>query len=683
MAGSSENAQATFAINLGGDAAEVSEEAAAELEKLRETIHGAEDSVKQMRSALRSLRGESDEVKGAKAQLNAMVDAERNKISAANLQLLKQGQTYDKLAADARKLAAAKAEADKQMKADALAKAKESADRAKNALEKTKEGTEKLGKAIDLAGGPIADLKGSFSSLEGVLGGAEGVMGAVGFAFAGLIAACVALTAALVAGAIAFVRFVVVGADAARSLNLVREAATGSAENARNLGTQVDALAARVATGKEKLNDLAASLARTRLSGQAIVDTFNAVGQASAAMGDDVGNTIKGIITRGQQAQRIQINPLELQGTGLSFKGIASELAAQLKIGTKEAEAALFEGRVKLEDGAKALRAAVEKRFGEINARKLLTLDVQAQKFRERLGALTADVNLEPLLKGLDTLQHLFDGSTVTGATLKTMITTIGNTIGPAFEKVAPIVAAFFKGLVIGALDVAIAFLKMKKFIVDALGGSDLLKGFDVVGAAVLAGKIAVYGLVAAVGVLGAAFALSTAPIWASAAALYGIYRALKWVWDTVSNIDWKEIGTGIVDGIVNGLEAGATFMVKSIEGLADKAKDAFKGALGIHSPSKVFAEYGQHTAEGYAEGVEDGAPRAAAAASAMAPSPGGGGASGGGGGRVINVTINVQGGGGGQEVAKQLSEPSFLAQLTKAIEDAVLGAGVPTQGAT
>jgi uncharacterized protein (DUF111 family) len=149
-------------------------------------------------------------------------------------------------------------------------------------------------------------------------------------------------------------------------------------------------------------------------------------------MGDEVGKQLENIITRGQMAQRVQINPLELQGSGLQFKDIAGQLAANLHIGVEQAKAALFEGRVKLDDGAKAIRDAVDKRFGEINAKKLLDLGVQAEKFKEKLTALTADVKLEPLLKGIDELSHLFDNTTVSGAALKQLVTFLGDQIGPA-----------------------------------------------------------------------------------------------------------------------------------------------------------------------------------------------------------------------------------------------------------
>jgi hypothetical protein len=44
----------------------------------------------------------------------------------------------------------------------------------------------------------------------------------------------------------------------------------------------------------------------------------------------------------------------------------------------------------------------------------------------------------------------------------------------------------------------------------------------------------------------------------------------------------------------------------------------------------------------------------------------------------VGGIAIHVDG--GGKDVAKQLSDPSFIAQLTQALKDALLAAGVPTE---
>jgi hypothetical protein len=669
-----ESAESRFAINLDGNTADVSSRFSSEVEQLRQRIASSTDMVKQMASACRALRGDSDAVAKAKGELKAKLDAERDAISKANLALLQQGTTYEKVAGEAKDLAEQKKKLDAELKS--------------KAVEEAKSRTDAMTNAVRVAGGPVETLRGKFDALEGVLSGTGGVMGAVTLAVAGTVAAIAALAGVIVAATVAFVKFVAEGANTARSMNLVREAATGSAENAKNLGTQVDALAAKVPTAKNELNELAVRLDRTRLSGQAIVDTFNAVGQTSAAMGDEVGKQLENIITRGQMAQRIQINPLELQGSGLQFKDIAGQLAANLNIGVEQAKAALFEGRVKLDDGAKAIRDAVDKRFGEINARKLLDLGVQAEKFKEKLTALTSDVKLEPLLKGFDTLSHLFDSTTVSGAALKQLVTFLGDQIGPAFQAAAPIAAQFFKGMVIASLEVTIGFLKLKKQFKETFG-SDTLKDLDLAGVALK--------YYAGLGRL-------VADAFDRMAAAMRLFGDVK---DTLANA--KGLGTSITDGVVDGVESGTGKVTSVVGELAAKVKAAFAGPLEIHSPSRVFKRQGNALPEGVAGGVVEREGVAVSAVDRMAEQVARAGATGGGfasahgfvemaatppttapapgarGAAASSTRIDVGGiaihvDGGGKDVAKQLSDPSFIAQLTQALKDALLAAGVPTE---
>jgi hypothetical protein len=74
--------------------------------------------------------------------------------------------------------------------------------------------------------------------------------------------------------------------------------------------------------------------------------------------------------------------------------------------------------------------------------------------------------------------------------------------------------------------------------------------------------------------------------------------------------------------GLVAGITGGASTVVSAITGVATSAIGAAKDALGIHSPSKVFADIGDNTAAGFAEGVEEGAPEAKTALESMVEPP-------------------------------------------------------------
>ena len=92
--------------------------------------------------------------------------------------------------------------------------------------------------------------------------------------------------------------------------------------------------------------------------------------------------------------------------------------------------------------------------------------------------------------------------------------------------------------------------------------------------------------------------------------------------------IGWfKDAGSWLVDAgknIVQGLIDGATSLLSRLgdfflDALPGWVKDPFKEALGIHSPSRVFAEYGQNIGQGLVDGVQSMSAQVQAATSGLA----------------------------------------------------------------
>ncbi|MEI6001129.1 phage tail protein [Paraburkholderia bengalensis] len=67
------------------------------------------------------------------------------------------------------------------------------------------------------------------------------------------------------------------------------------------------------------------------------------------------------------------------------------------------------------------------------------------------------------------------------------------------------------------------------------------------------------------------------------------------------------EAGKNVVQGLINGIGSMISSAVSKAKELASSVKNAVTGFLGIHSPSRVFAEIGQFTAEGFGNGFEEG----------------------------------------------------------------------------
>jgi phage-related protein len=162
------------------------------------------------------------------------------------------------------------------------------------------------------------------------------------------------------------------------------------------------------------------------------------------------------------------------------------------------------------------------------------------------------------------------------------------------------------------------------------------------------------------------------------------VSEALSTVWNAIASVfsvdQATSIATGLIEGLIGGITGGAARVADSLKAVGQGAIDGVKGILGIASPSKVMAELGGHTAEGFAQGVDAGSGASQGALeSAVAPPTAatGGGGGGGGGGVTINVgglTITI-GAGASPETAEKVAEllPSAIA---RAFEDIALQLG-------
>jgi TP901 family phage tail tape measure protein len=99
------------------------------------------------------------------------------------------------------------------------------------------------------------------------------------------------------------------------------------------------------------------------------------------------------------------------------------------------------------------------------------------------------------------------------------------------------------------------------------------------------------------------------------------IPQICKAIFDVFTAFRWLDIGKHIVDGLWNGIKSGWTAMLNKVKGLVDLLPKAVKAILGIHSPSKVFAEIGLNVCQGLANGITENAGLAEDAAQQMAGS--------------------------------------------------------------
>ena len=77
-------------------------------------------------------------------------------------------------------------------------------------------------------------------------------------------------------------------------------------------------------------------------------------------------------------------------------------------------------------------------------------------------------------------------------------------------------------------------------------------------------------------------------------------------IWDTITSIDWLQLGVDIVKGLINGLTSMGGALWDAAQNIAKSAFNAIKSFFGIASPSKLMQfEIGPYIPKGLALGIE------------------------------------------------------------------------------
>jgi hypothetical protein len=90
------------------------------------------------------------------------------------------------------------------------------------------------------------------------------------------------------------------------------------------------------------------------------------------------------------------------------------------------------------------------------------------------------------------------------------------------------------------------------------------------------------------------------------------IAERLDEAWNAALDMDWGQVGWGIIEGMANGVISGASTLIGAVVDAAVSAYQAALAALGIASPSKLFMGIGEMTMEGMAVGIRKAAGLAA-----------------------------------------------------------------------
>lgn len=387
-------------------------------------------------------------------------------------------------------------------------------------------------------------------------------------------------------------------------------------ESAANRAAKEVEKAALAGKATDALKIAAASAAEEMRKQAGVVDSLRTKSDAAALAQNRLVGTLRALETQQSvAAARIKAGiAKELDGAKVAIEKAGKESET---FGSKLSKSLdkINPGIKKVALGALGLTAAIV-----AGGAKLLSL---------------AGIKFDAITGALDDVKTMLTDGSSAAQGLKTIADVLFGPLLGDSAKVSAYVKEMFKGLVYGALLVVLAVLRLRNEILKSMSPETRaqIKAvtdhiFSLEGAFQIGTAVAV-GLVVALVVLTAAlvvFAIAElAALWpillivAAVAAVIAIFlywgEIVAWlgeVWDGIVAFvkripeAWLAAAKAMIDGIINGIKNGATAVYTALKDLALGGLKSFTGALGISSPSKVFAVQGRFIGEGVVQGIDD-----------------------------------------------------------------------------
>ena len=543
------------------------------LQSLQSQIDKDTKSLAQMKKAMRQMQSASSVDIEAFRKLQSEIDSTQEGIGKARAAFVNLGGDFSKIGKKKRPKLTTDVEKPK-------------------ALDQMKATVEQLPGPFGKAGTAIS---GARAKIEG-LTAATGVAGAVILGVVGVItlmvAALVALTAATAKATTELLKYAAAQADAMRSerlrlegLGTLRRWMRLTGKDAAQMSESINRVSETVPLARSQISGYGTELHRLGIRGRAAESALEALSIAQAVQGD-----------RGRQRMMMLVRM-----AGHS-EGAMADLAER-----------------------------VRKELGGNAAAQMRSLTMISTKLRESFQALFTGLNLTPLLSGLFRLSQLLSRNTDSGRALRAIMTAVLTPFIGELGSAAEGIEWFAKELIILALKAAIVFVRVRNAIRDAFGEGILgrimrtQRAMDAFHILLIAAGIVVGALAVGMAFMVAVIIGAATPLLALSWAIYRIYQAIEPLLARVpkfrelfSPAYWAGAGLSMIEGIERGLRSGVDRLRSAVTGVANEAMNSFRDALGIHSPSRVFAQFGMDISRGVAEGVDRGASEASGAAGRM-----------------------------------------------------------------
>jgi hypothetical protein len=488
----------------------------------------------------------------------------------------------------------------------------------------------------------------SSKAMDKAIESAAGWAAAIGKA---ALAAAAALGALVVAG----IGFAISANEGQRAADGLFDALGQGAITGAEVGDIIDGLRAKTGIAADTLEQYAKAYVTMGITGKAALEGLTLAAASAEALAKGGGKAFTDLFQKVQLAAdaggKLKL-PFKALGSTLAAVGLnVGDLAKEMQLTTAQLSDGLAAGTIDAKKFGDAMQLAVTKKGAGPLKNLANTAANLGATLKEYLGELFEDLgdSIGPFMDEVKSLFQIFDSKTnPSGEALKAGIGGFFKEVFAVLTKVVPMVKHFFLDLIIYGLQAYIALKPIAAAIQafaeseEGIAAIEMLKTM-LMGAAIAAGVV-----VAAIAAVGVTIAATVAIVVGTLAAL-GMALTLAWQQLTSWAIQAGVAANNFVAGLVGGITAGAAQVVGAVKGLASQATAAFKGALGIASPSKVMMEMGGHMGTGVALGLDGTTGDVAASSTGVAVSAVDaastvpmGGAAGGGGGGGVNVTIEA-----------------------------------------
>lgn len=351
----------------------------------------------------------------------------------------------------------------------------------------------------------------------------------------------------------------------------------------------VVALTAALVSGAVAFTRYAAVTADAHRSAELSREAFAALSPETAAAAASFDRITE---ATGQSQERLTELTRQLRDAKVSAANMPAALRAAALAETALGKGGAAEFVAQIKDGTlsvAAFAAQAQSKFGPIVSRQLLGLTAQGERFKRLWDSLFDGLNLAPILNSLDFLLADLERGAPLAEFLRQAFGGLFGIVSDNAQSAAVAIEAF-------ALQVAIWMTR-----------------------AYIVARENLEGIKTALDLTAAVFDFATGDV------VGGVQRLQSAIEREAPNLAaaGTAAGSNVVLGLIDALTGNPLGLLDVVQGLMGSVVGAAKDALGIHSPSRVFAEIGENTAAGFSEGVDAGASGAQGSmANLVAPGP-------------------------------------------------------------